>query len=424
MRPLGANEHIIWHSAQAGCINFVVCGCLSGSINEDTMRAGLRLLEKRHPLIQCRVDTQGTPPVFTSKGVAPIPLKVYPRKSFTDWIHQAEKEVNTPFPCTGPLMRAVLLKDTSRTDILLALHHVIGEGMSSTYLMRDLLQNIADITGGKTPNLTSFPLYPPMEDLLPPHARGLQECIKTIKFLGKLVRIMMQGPVTLTDKNCNQNGYARNKYYMFSQKETETFIAKCHTESTTVHGAVCAALLTAASTFTDQNCPIGCMSPVNMRPVLDPPLGDEVGFYASMVVTAHTVKDVQFWDLARHIKNDVHHAITSGESFVSVKLLDLFIPKNMTSSRLIKRISQVYPVAVLLSNVGKITMPAQYGPYTLEEFHVAIANKAVPHIPNIVILTYQNRLSMTFSYIEPPFSSDQIDTLVRNTINILHRAMR
>jgi hypothetical protein len=43
-------------------------------------------------------------------------------------------------------MRAILLKGTDINDILLTFHHVIGDGTSSIYLIRDFLDVLGKVT--------------------------------------------------------------------------------------------------------------------------------------------------------------------------------------------------------------------------------------------------------------------------------------
>ncbi|MGD2248986.1 MAG: condensation domain-containing protein [Candidatus Methanofastidiosia archaeon] len=436
-RALGANERVVWLSSEAGGLNFSLMLRVSGDIDEYMVRKALDLLTCRHPLLNVRIEIQNGNPVFTSENVPKIPLRVNARNSKTQWYTEVEKEINHPFPCfEGPLMRAVFLKGAAINDILLTHHHVIGDGTSSMYLVRDFLHVLGEVAEGNKPDVQPLPERPSIEELLPESAHGFKGLIKTGALLEKQVKsILIQRPEKLAKESTPSKTYhGRNIHCMLSPEETESLLAKCREESTTVHGALCASVFRATA---DQICSmhsgenskqkqiqkpvtVSCLSPVDIRHFLNPPLGEEVGFYASTVITTHRIdKNTTFWDLARSVQESVHRSIESGEPFVSVSLLDKLVPKSASSSTITKRVYDIYPVALLVSNAGRFTTPEKYGPLTLKEFHVAFANKAAPEILTFIILTYRNRLVLNFSYTEPTISHQCAAAVAENTVKML-----
>ena len=429
-RTLGANERIVWLSSEAGGLNFSIMLRFSGPLTEHMVRKALDLLTSHHPFLRVRIELQESQPVFTSENVPEIPLRVHIRHSDDQWYTEAEKEINNPFPWSeGPLMRAILLKGTDINDILLTFHHVIGDGTSSIYLIRDFLDLLGNVTEGKD-TVQSLPERPPMEDLLPESACGLKGLIKTVKLLNKQVQtILIQRPKKLArDTAPLHTRHARNIHGMLSEKETESLVTTCREESTTVHGALCASILKATGDQISSMNPGGnskpvtvtCLSPVDIRRFLDPPLGEEIGFYASMVITTDRIDSkTQFWDLARSVRKAVHQSIKSGEPFVSVSLLDKLIPKNAAASALTKRVYNIYPAALLVSNAGRFNIPEQCGPLVLEEIRIAFANRAAPEILTFIIFTYRNKLLLNFSYTEPAISQKTAAAVAENTIRML-----
>lgn len=427
-RKLGTNERVVWLSTQAGSLNFVNVAHLSNVLDEHVLRKALDLLPQRHPLLKTRIEIQGNELLFNSDAVPQIPLRTEVRCSDDHWYDEAEKEINSPFPCfEGPLVRVVLLRGDKTSDILITFHHIIGDGMSGVYLMRDLLQLAGQITRGITPVVEPFPERPPMEDMLP--ARGMDGLVKTASLIGKQARTIL----VLRPKKLPKDGEAPKEecrahiiHQVLSQKETQNLVTRCREESTTVHGALCAALLKASAalicdvTEKERPIPVSFMSTVDLRQFLNPPVGEEVGFFVSLVITGQNVaRTTKFWDLARTARDEVYKSIEKGEQFIFISLLDKLFPKGATPTSLTKRASSIYPAALLVTNLGRLTIPEEYGPLFLQKFHMALADTSVPEHFTASVVTYRDELTINFSYTEPTLSEEHANTLVEDTMKAL-----
>ncbi len=433
-RKLGASERVAWLCDQAGSVNFVVVARVMGLLDEHVLRTALDLLPQRHPILRTRIEVQEGEPVFVSQNVPEIPLRVEVRYSDDHWHTEAEKEIDHSLPWpVGPLIRVTLLKSPHVSDVLITFHHAIGDGTSSIYLVRDLLNLVGQITEGVTSDITSFPERPPVEDLLPKSAHGLNGLVKTIDLLGKQLKtIIFRHPQKLPiDSNTlPYDRRVRIIHGVLSPEETTSLIARCREEDTTVHGAFCAALLKAAAhqiySMRSDTKPltIGCMSAIDLRRFLSPPIDEEVGLFISMAITAHHVsEDTKFWDLARDARKAVHQSIENGEPFVFLSLLDRFLANDATPSDLAGLVSKVYPSAMLVTNLGRITIPERYGPLVLQEVHFAAIDKAIAEHFIAAIVTYRNKLVMNFSYVEPTLSHECAAELAEDAMKILRSAL-
>ena len=389
------------------------------------------MLPHRHPLLNVRIEIKEGEPFFVSKDVPPIPLRVEARQSDDHWQGEAEKEINQLFSwSTGPLVRVVLLESPNACDVLLTFHHVIGDGMSGVYLMRDLLNLAGIISRGNTCEIESLPERPPVEELLPQSAHGVRGLVKTGALIVKQVtNIIIRRPrkLPLDGDPFSPDRRARIIHSMLSPEETEFLMDRCHKETATVHGALCAAILKASASQIYETLPdvspitICCMSAVDIRGLLSPPIGEEVGFFMSLAITAHRIRrDAEFWDLARNIGKAVHQSARSGEPFVFLSLLDRLVSRDATPSDLIKMSSETYPAAILVTNLGHLEIPERYDPFTVKGFHFAIANKAVSEHFNAAIATYQNKLVINFSYTEPTLSHMRATALAEDVMKTLH----
>jgi hypothetical protein len=93
-------------------------------------------------------------------------------------------------------------------------------------------------------------------------------------------------------------------------------------EQTTLHGALCAALLLAvtrevfAERYQQQTATtVGCFSAVNLRPELVPSVGEEMGLYISQVTTFHkVVPEPSLWALARESRQRLTQTLSAASS--------------------------------------------------------------------------------------------------------------
>ncbi len=434
-RKLGASERVAWLCDQAGCVNFVVVARIAGLLDEEILRTALDLLSIRHPMLRTRIEIQGDDPVFVSENVPPIPLRVEARRSDDHWHTEADKELehSLPWPI-GPLIRVTLLKSPHVSDVLITFHHAIGDGMSGIYLVRDLLRLAGQISEGISSDVITFPERPSVEDLLPKGAHGLSGLVKTVDLLGKqLGNIIFRHPqkLPIDSSTLLNDRRVRIIHCALSPEETASLVARCRKEDTTVHGALCAALLKAIADqiyrmhSDTKPLTIGCMSTVDLRRFLNPPIGEEVGLYFSMAITAHRVKkDIRFWDLARDTKKTVHQSVENGEPLVFLSLLDRFLSKDAKPEDLISLTSKIYPSTMLVTNLGRVTIPERYGPLKLQEVQFVVADKAVAEHFNAAIVTYRDRLIMNFSFVEPALSYEYATNIAEKTMKTLSSALR
>jgi NRPS condensation-like uncharacterized protein len=434
-RQLGSNERIVHMNIQAGSIGFVVIAHLSISLQENDVRKALDILSKRHPLLQTRIEIHNNVPFFVSDNVPPIPLRILPRRDETHWIEEAEHECNTVLPSdTGPMIRTVLLTSPEATDVLVRFHHVIGDGMSGMYLMRDLLDLCVKISQEANPALNPLPQRPPIEHLLPPGAKGFNDFIKTSSLIGKqLYNIAIQRPkkIPCDDASAAAPCVTHILHNSCSPEITRSLLEKCRQESATVHGAVCTALLKAVAQYIAKRndhtgaITVGCMSAVDMRRFLHPPLGEEVGLYASMVITSHKISPyTEFWNLSREVTESIHRSIGKGEPFVFISLLKRLVPPNAPPSDVAKRASEIYPAAILVTNLGRLHIEEKYDHLKCRAIHFAVSNKAVPDIYNAALLTHHGRLFINFSYNSPLLSDEHATAIAHDALHILRSTIQ
>jgi NRPS condensation-like uncharacterized protein len=74
----------------------------------------------------------------------PIPLRIVPEEDFAAWQVEMAKELATPIPLSGaPLARITLLRKSGRSTLILSMHHSIADGLSSAFVIRDILEALS-----------------------------------------------------------------------------------------------------------------------------------------------------------------------------------------------------------------------------------------------------------------------------------------
>ena len=124
----------------------------------------------RHPLtnVCIAVDAEGNPS-FTDQDVNRIPLAVVEHDGAGQWIPVVEHELIQLFEWeTGPFMRVVWCRSHECSELVLVYHHMVADGLSGAYLLRDLLAYIDDPDAEVEP----LPALPPMTELLPAEVKS------------------------------------------------------------------------------------------------------------------------------------------------------------------------------------------------------------------------------------------------------------
>jgi len=127
-------------------LNVVMVARIQGAVDGRQLAAALDQLRQRHALLAVRIvrDAHDTAWYATS-DVPAFPIHTEARTTDDQWQQRAIAEMQTPFPIeTGPLVRFALLHAPERSDIIVCAHHAICDGTALTYLIRDMLQQMAD----------------------------------------------------------------------------------------------------------------------------------------------------------------------------------------------------------------------------------------------------------------------------------------
>ncbi len=305
LRELNEIEYFNWCVGQP--YNMVVAARIRGEVTPGRLRAALDQAQRRHPLLQ--VNTEPGPaglPRFSSSGVGAIPLTVVEPAEPEAAQRLAEAELTSAFAMDDaatprlPLLRASLLIPAGparSVDVVLTAQHVIADGFSMIFLVRDLLR-FMEHPGAP---LTVLDAPASDADLLPPHVRMR---IPRTSLLFRAVLAMARVYVSLRFRGRAapaRNPTHHHRSWALTPDQTARLRARCRREAVSVQSAICTA-------FLDRFGAIHI--PVNLRPQLERPVGESVGlFIGAAELNLKYRPALGFWGNARRFQRRLRRAL-------------------------------------------------------------------------------------------------------------------
>lgn len=367
--------------------NVVFVGRVQGTVDPSEVATALERLRSRHPLLAVRVqiEAHGTG-MFISQDVPPIQVHVEPRESDDQWLAHVTDELRTSFPMeTGPLVRVTLIHSERACDIILCGHHVICDGMSLGYLLRDLL---GCLTEPKT-KLTGSVVPPPIDRstvVKPPSAPALQRFIIELinkRWAARDIRFSWSDMHRLHEEFWRCNTGVQVLAWAMEPDDTVSLVERSRVEKVTVNSALWTAFLAAQHDVQGDRQRYRQRSAlaVNTREKLRIPAGESFGFYASsLTVKLSYAPRKSFWDNARKVHSrisqelaktnlfrmlsseQIHPTLLDSLYFRKYGLLDGTLPSQLLRKMGWHQITYGYA----LTNVGRFDIPISYGSLKLE----------------------------------------------------------
>ena len=408
-RRLSPTEQAVLSVDHVCSLNFAMHCRLQGPLNQTQLQAALTQAQHRHPLLRMRIRAEHGGYWFRTEGVGPIPLRIVecPPENLTA---EAEYEARTQVDWSqGPLARCVWLRHgPDQSTLLLTFHHVIGDGISGSFLIRDILQALA----GET--LSALPLAESLDGHLPAQARGLRGALGYLGMLARMIGWILQRglprALPIEVKAPYTQRRANLLMLQFDPHFTQALAARARAEQTTVHAALAAAI--ALSCYPDMQADHAHVlfgSPLNMRDRFDPPIGEDIGFYVAMGVSSVQLHArSQFWDLARDIKGGLNHAIAIGLPFygltglapILVGLARLAGGGSRGMHAVARGWDAVMAPAMGLTNIGRAKINEQYGAFKVSALGF-VASISVLGSYAFTATTLGDTLCLNFIAMEP-----------------------
>ena len=398
--------------------NVVMVARIKGLISKERLKSAVSKVRQKHFLLGVRVslddDSNGW---FIQEDVSEIPVKVVTRLTDEDWIEVTAEEIKSAFSVEKtPLIRFVLLQSSEVSDLMITAHHSICDGRSLVYLLRDIMVYL-----DKPEEYVETPaiIPPAVQDCLPSSSSGGFFYKLIVKRINKK---WIRKKISFNEsdyRDLHQTFWQNNRVsilnWELTEAQTSTLVSRCHQEEVTVNSALYTAFLAAQTDIqgSSQDYLQNILIPVDFRSRLTQPIGEAVGFYASAGVNFRLKYNPKksFWDMVRMMDRKIKQKLTDKNIFQSQKL-NLLSPSLMDgliftkhgklndemASKLLKKkgLDKIF-TGIVISNLGKLDIPVDYGNLHLEALMgPAVYSDGVEKILEVVTVAGKMHLTLTF----------------------------
>jgi NRPS condensation-like uncharacterized protein len=412
-RQLGTSERTVSLYSQVRPNHFTLTANILGALHLEGLQQALIKVQQRHPLLNVRIalDRQEVPWVIKDIGI--IPVRLIERHSPQQWQQEVERELANPFDWNqAPLIRVVLLQGVDVSDLIITCDHTISDGISVVFLLRDILQALEspDRPLGDLPERESY------EKLVTQFEQRLQPLSL---FEPSLVSTKTKPTLPAKSRPCLHT-------WSLSTVETSEIVTLCQQAQTSVYAAICAALLMAIAKERTQNhdleesTHLKCLSPINVRQFL-PEIEADFGHYFVYTLIAESIApDRSLWELARSIRAKLNQKIDPTQIFSHIPDSEAFISTLPRPDDVVAMMETFNKYDVLVSNLGRLTMPQQYGEFELAAIYGPSATTHVDRDLVVGVMTLGDRMFFSLVYSGSDFSSAQIEQLQQTAMRFLN----
>ncbi|MBD2666034.1 alcohol acetyltransferase [Richelia sinica FACHB-800] len=416
-------------NSRAKTWNLVTISRIKGQINSEILQQSLEIVQYHHPLLNARIIHLRNSYYFQTVGTETISLNIVGIPDVQGWTTIFNQEMNQVIDSSRSLLRVVLIYIFNQPNInylLTTVHHAITDGLSSIQLHSEILSSYQKLRIEENYHaITALTPIAPVETLLPRFTRGIRGSFSKIKLLLRLglAKIILR-PKTLGIAKYVSIDERRSEiiHRQLDPDLTEQFIQRCRQESTTVHGALCAALML---TFLANQFPakrirqpinVNCLSYLDLRSRLNPPIAAEnMSILASSIMDFYQLNtNTSFWDLARKVKQNLAKGIQQGDIFHMISIAKLLID-------FLFFFPQQVAATVSVSNVGKVKIPHIYGDLELETISFAGSQALYAGMLVVHAATFQKKMLFNFVFSQPAIATETMEKIVEDFISCLYR---
>lgn len=349
-RTLGAFEKTFWLLDQIDSKDFALAAEVEGRESADAWRLAVDQVQKRHPNLSARIRMdEFKRPFIEHVDSLVIPLKVIEIDNNFKWEEVVEKELATRFNTEeGPLFRVIVLQKPEDTVLILAANHTLADGSSLMYLFRDLLEAVT----GQIPQVLA-PQKSNDETLGLPEDTAVEDNETSIYIFKK--------PDAVSPKV---------ESIKFSSEHTSQLIERSRLEQTTVHGAICAAVVIAGRKLRHEwdDKKIELISPICTRKALQ--LDDNCG----LNITTHPVyfepeEKQSFWDIARLAKSGLNGTETKEHVENYLGFFRTLTFNSADIQKMVDILKEAFNHQIMVTNLVKVKYKTDFGKLKLKSVY-------------------------------------------------------
>ena len=293
---------------------------IKGEVTEDLLKDAVYKVTARHTNLKLKVeyDDQGDP-WFTSQDVQEVPVEIISRENDQQWMQVIRQQSLIPFDFEiRPAIRFLLVQSSQVSELVIFCHHMICDGLSLAYLVRDMMTTLGD------PSIQLEVLQDPKpidRDNLPP---GVKMNGLVNYFIDRINSKWHEERVYFgqEDYQALLEAYWSNFNHQmslieFTEDQTTALVDRCKNEGVTVNSALAVGLAAAQIRVEDLR-PYHADITIagSLRERLAQPAGEGMGFFVGAVSPKFKYKDKRgFWDNVRQFNKKVQPLYTNKNLF-------------------------------------------------------------------------------------------------------------
>jgi NRPS condensation-like uncharacterized protein len=434
-RPITNIERLFY---RAPFCDVIMMARFGRSINDELLGKALNKARLKYPLMGARIERDGDGATrFVFDKVPEFQIKVLDKKDEIQWLESAWNEQKEPFDLNkGPLIKFLLLRSTDGTDLVVICHHSICDGLSLTYLIK----NIASFLEDPGTKINPQPLPPVLNE--DSFSVRIQPTWYYKILLNHMNHSWKKEKVIFNDddytklyKEYWQKTNIGITLFNLSREATSTLISRCHKEHIIVNSALTTAF--ALAQYYVQGKSPGylrkALIDVNIRSLLKNYLGDNFGLFASGILITLPDRKGDFWSTIQKFNMKFKHLLSNPTKVLGSLTLDYLDPTLIDAvyfaayshfkSKTVLRVKKLMlpstdkPKRSLgITNLGNVNI--EKNSYNLNALFF------VPQIsPNyekvIGIITADNEMHITVLYDRCRIGSDIIEKFKQRTVAYL-----
>ncbi len=421
-------EQVLWAGSPVPPMNYCLMVRLSGELPPETIQRAAQRLRRRFPTAFQRVLLdQNDAAWLESEGVPDTPLRVLDSCSDLDWQTVVQNELGVPFDLfIGPAFRLTLLHGPGFSDLVLTVQHAVADGLSGVYLLRSLLDNLADPSRPLEPPLDMPAMFAYVPDQVRSHPRVRLQNLMVKASMHFLRRDIRKSKASLQPSTAGQlPAWKRFKVLTASldPNATQSLVASCKREGVSVHAAVSAAWIKASvETGIGSPKPVRKVSsPINLRERLSIPVGQTFGIYMSNILTAtNCAPERDLWTIARELMEKLTRGSQGPGPFLwtlAMETSTLSLPTQDAADMFDYFSQKPVDYDFSISNLGRLDWPDRFGNYQVQAVYGPAVNTTVGE-KTVGVVTHHGCIAFTFTLrdfvLDPQAARELMDLALEN----------
>ncbi|MGW1073680.1 phthiocerol/phthiodiolone dimycocerosyl transferase family protein [Streptomyces sp. NPDC002537] len=379
-----------------------------GDLDEELLAAAFAAKVAEHPSLAARIGQHDGAYAFQPLDDADLPRLVVRPGGPTALMD----EHNTPLPDGGHLVRAALLRGTTEHTFVLSVDHTVTDGHSAIALHDAVWRAYAALADGlPLPAAAPGGLPAPATDRLPAVTEE-----ETERYLARRVERTRRLPITALPYEAAGTGQPAGRHkvdvrrVLLGPDETARLLRHAKETGVSVHGLVSSALLRTVRRRLGDGPgakALGCMSPVDLRSRVTPPLAREVMVPAvtSYLDVLEVAEDTDPLELGRQVVEHLHDAIERGDYTHEARILGQVV-----------RNPALLATTVIVTNMGRVaTPPAPRGLDITDVRLIPVRDNYYPQAGRgpvmACVVSFGDSLAIELPYSTECFGHEQIDEI-------------